>query len=166
MSAGDRFYLNEAPKSKSTVLMGIEGLPELQEILESIIDDFGAKDTQKILSSSAREAMKLTESSLKSLIQSQFQLTKKPYLIDTVRLSGRKPTAKDRKSAYFNEGDVAIGEVSVYTDKRGISQEFGNARVPAKPFLRISLEYSATAIVDQLSIILAKKINLYKSKKV
>ena len=49
-------------------------------------------------------------------------------------------------------------------DKRAVSQEFGNAELPAKPFMRPALESQTTSVVLSLSAILKQKIEQYRSK--
>jgi len=56
--------------------------------------------------------------------------------------------------------------VSARTDKRGISQEFGNKAVAPQPYLRPALESQAMKVVDILGTFLAYKLQQYKSKKV
>jgi hypothetical protein len=67
---------------------------------------------------------------------------------------------------YVDKNDIVMGLVSVRTDKRGISQEFGNAAVAAQPYLRPALQSTQTRVIAILSSFLTYKLDQYKSKKV
>jgi len=86
------------------------------------------------------------------------------HLRDTARLHARIPTAGDRKSEYVSETDAVIGVVSVKKSAVSLSQEFGNARTAAQPFLRISLESNRDNIINTLKSELAVSIPAYAKK--
>jgi HK97 gp10 family phage protein len=55
-------------------------------------------------------------------------------------------------------------EAGVMFDARAIANEFGTAKMSAKPFLRTSLESQAQMVASQLGIILKQKMDAYKAK--
>ncbi len=151
-------------KYDDTFLIQTQGFDELEKALLEIANDFGySESVKKVLIPSAREAMQNTFTSVKQFIEMR-DLVDTGELLKSVRLTARKPNSKDKKSIYVEQGDVVIAEVSVKTDDRAMSQEFGNSRVPPKPFLRSALKYSADAVVDTLERSLANKLTKYKGK--
>jgi hypothetical protein len=144
------------------------GFDALEEALKQLGDDFGyGVGAKKVLVPAVREAMRPCLTTARAFILSgpyNEQNTTSKHMVDTLKLTARQPNSKDKKSAYIDVDDVAMAMVSVYTDDRGMSQEFGNARVPAQPFLRRSLEFSASACIDQLEMILGRKIQEYRAK--
>jgi hypothetical protein len=63
-----------------------------------------------------------------------------------------------------SETDAVIGVVSVKKSAVSLSQEFGNARTAAQPFLRISLESNRDNIINTLKSELAVSIPAYAKK--
>jgi hypothetical protein len=92
--------------------------------------------------------------------------TTTPHLRDSLRLNARVPTNRDLNSMYIDDNDAVVGIVSVKTDKRGISQEFGNEKVSAQPYLRPAIESQAERVIQNLGTFLTYKLKQYKSKKV
>jgi HK97 gp10 family phage protein len=76
--------------------------------------------------------------------------TEKPHLRDTIKVSARIPSDSDKKSDYVRDTDAAIAVLSAKASAVSMSQEFGNARTPAHPFLRISVERNIPNILDTL----------------
>lgn len=148
--------------------MTTTGFTDLEKVLVEMQKDFGAGETtKKVLVPALRQAFKPALSTARAFILAgpyNEKNTTSKHMLDTLRLTARMPNNKDKRSAYLVQNDVAMAEVSVLTDDRGMSQEFGNARVPAQPFLRRALEFSATACIDQFQTILVGVIQKYKSK--
>jgi hypothetical protein len=144
------------------------GFDGLEQVLIQLGKDFGyGESTKKVLVPALKEAMRPALSTAKANILAgpyNAQNVTTPHMLDTLRLNARMPSGKDKKSAYIQQNDVAMAMVSVRTDDRGMSQEFGNARTPAQPFLRRALESSAVACVDQLEMILGRRLAEYRSK--
>lgn len=144
------------------------GFDGLEEVLIQLGKDFGyGETTKRVLVPALRDAMRPALSTARANILAgpyNAQNVTSPHMLDTLRLNARMPTGKDKRSAYIQNGDVAMAMVSIRTDDRGMSQEFGNARTPAQPFLRRALESSAIACVDQLEMILGRKMAEYRSK--
>lgn len=86
------------------------------------------------------------------------------HLRDTARIDARIPTSSDRKSEYVSPTDAVIGVVSVKKSAVSLSQEFGNARTSAQPFLRVSLESNRDNIVNILKSELGERIPAYAKK--
>jgi hypothetical protein len=86
------------------------------------------------------------------------------HLRNTARIDARIPTSGDRKSEYVSETDAVIGVVSVKKSAVSLSQEFGNARTTAQPFLRVSLESNRDNIINTLKSELAVSIPAYAKK--
>jgi HK97 gp10 family phage protein len=86
------------------------------------------------------------------------------HLRDTARLDARIPTSSDKKSEFVSQTDAVIGVVSVKKSAVSLSQEFGNARTPQHPFLRVSLESNRDNIINILKSELAVSIPAYAKK--
>ena len=144
------------------------GFDGLEEILIQLGKDFGFDNAAKrVLVPALKEAMRPCLTTARAFIlagpYNETNVTT-PHMVDSLKLHARMPNNRDKRSAYIKQNDVAMAMVSVYTDKRAVSQEFGNARVPAQPYLRRALEFSSTACVDQLQMILGQKIQEYRAK--
>lgn len=72
------------------------------------------------------------------------------HLRDTARIDSRIPNAGDKLSSYVNESDATITVVSVKKSAVSLAQEFSNARTPAHPFLRVSLESNINEVLSVL----------------
>lgn len=81
-----------------------------------------------------------------------------PHLRDTIKVEARIPSDKDKKSDYVRDTDAAIAVLSAKASAVSMSQEFGNARTPAHPFLRTSVEGNIPRILDVLHDQLAIEI--------
>jgi hypothetical protein len=72
------------------------------------------------------------------------------HLRDTRRVDSRIPYESDRDSMYVKDTDAVITVVSVKKSAVSLSQEFGNARTNAQPYLRISLERNVETVLSIL----------------
>ena len=86
------------------------------------------------------------------------------HLKDSAKLAARIPNENDKKSDYVNETDAAIAVVSFRKSSVSLSQEFGNARVPGQPFLRVALERNVQRVLDTLKSQLAIEIPKYAKR--
>jgi hypothetical protein len=144
-----------------------QGFKELEAVLIEMGEDLCyGKTASKILLPAIRTAMQPVLQTARQLAPYDESNSTTPHLKDTIKLSARVPNARDQKSIYSEPGDIAIGIVSARTDKRGISQEFGNKAVAPQPYLRPALESQSSRVVDLLGTFLTYKIQQYKSKKV
>jgi hypothetical protein len=144
-----------------------EGFKELEAVLIEMGEDLCyGKTASKVLLPAIRNAMQPVLQTAKQLAPYDESNTTTPHLRDSLKLTARVPTAKDQRSIYSEPNDIAIGIVSARTDKRGISQEFGNKAVAPKPYLRPALESTASRVISILGAFLTYKLQQYKSKKV
>lgn len=86
------------------------------------------------------------------------------HLKYTIRLDARVPSDRDKMSDYVNDTDAAIAVVSAKKSAVSLSQEFGNARTPAKPFLRPALDVNSEQVVGILADELGRFIPEYAAK--
>ena len=161
----------------------MEGVQELNALFEEMQNDFGIKDQKNILTNAARASMKPVMDTAKALVAIDTGA-----LRTTIKVSAKKPSAKDRRSRYVSSGDVAIGVVSAYikgwalakmkytnaktgnkttgidSDARATVQEFGSYKMPAKPYLRPALESKSGQVVNDLGQTIGTALEKYKSK--
>lgn len=158
------------------IKLEVDGFEKLFKNMNELKDEIGQAKTDAIWKSALTEAF-----------QPVYQSAKDRAPIDTgqledhIQMNARRPTSRDKKSNYY------FGEsymVSVYAspirndsvkktvlNRRGkfqkvwsnvrpvaVSQEFGNARTPAHPFLRVSLESNYDVVINRLQKALADKL--------
>lgn len=87
-----------------------------------------------------------------------------PHLKNTVRVDSRVPNDQDRQSYFVEESDAVIGILSVKKSAVSLSQEFGNAKTPAHPFLRVTLEKNYKNCENVLKAELSERIPAYIKK--
>ena len=166
----------------ASIKFAFYGQAEFTEIIREMQNDFGEKDQKKILSKAMRVAMKPVLEKAKSLVHQDTGA-----LRASLRIEARKPTAHDKKSIYVSPTDTVIGTVttgsgkqlakktfknvrtgkkqkSIPSDARGIANEFGTAKMAAKPYLRPALETSSSQLLDSLTMSLRTAILKYKAK--
>ena len=168
-----------------------EGFDEFDELLTQMVDDFGYKDSKRILVRTVKKAM------LPVLYTAKLYAPEDTgALRASLQVEARYPTSKDRRSKYVDQSDAVIaavttapgwklkklkwqkahrdksGEITHYTKEVGIdsdmrapAMEFGTAKTPAHPFLRAALESEASGVVNVLSETLAEEINKYEARK-
>lgn len=140
------------------MIVKLEGFSELEATLLQLSGEISSRgenlEFRRILTKSAEAAMRPVEESAYALAPYDANRPSskngQPHLKNTVRLDARIPTDKDRQSHYVSESDAAIAVVSVKKSAVSLSQEFGNARTSAQPYLRVSLERNRTKVVDIL----------------
>ena len=86
------------------------------------------------------------------------------HLKETIKLTARIPNDSDRKSVYVNDTDAVIGIVSAKKSAVSLSQEFGNARTAAQPFLIPAISMNKELVVENLRKELAVLIPAYAKK--
>jgi hypothetical protein len=129
-----------------------EGFVELEAQLQALANGYRADLVAKqTLVKAGRVAM---EPVLRDVIYrapyDSIHNTSGIHLRDTARIDSRIPNAGDKMSEYVKETDSAITVVSVKKSAVSLSQEFGNARTDAQPFLRISLESNVENVLTTL----------------
>ena len=159
-----------------------KGFKELEQVFSEIQDDFGEKDQKKILVSGVRQAMKpvLAMARMRAPVDTG-------ALSQSLRIEARKPSSKDKRSRYYNPGQVAMAlvttapgnvlakkkwlnkksgtkEVGIQSDARANVQEFGSYKMAAHPYMRSSLESQSQAVTDNLGNNLGLALQKYKAK--
>jgi hypothetical protein len=102
------------------------------------------------------------------------------YITQTDTVIGAITTASAKKLASMSEGkgllmarrklkklgfENANAFMGVESDARAIAQEFGTAGKPRSGYLRPALEANAQSTVNRLALILARRINEFRSKR-
>jgi len=102
------------------------------------------------------------------------------YITQTDTVIGAITTASAKKLASMSEGkgllrarrklkklgfENANAFMGVESDARAIAQEFGTAGKPRPGYLRPALEANAQSTVNRLALILARRINEFRSKR-
>lgn len=143
------------------------GFKELEDVLVQMGEEMGYDEpAKKVLIPAVRSAVEPVLARARALAPYDESNTSDHHMRDTLKIAARKPNKKDMQSSYIHDTDAAIATVTVRTDKRAISQEFGNARVSPQPFLRPALESQSEQVINRLGTFLAYKLSQYKSKKV
>lgn len=144
----------------------LEGFKELNDLLVQMGEDLCyAKTARRVLIPAVKAAMQPVYQTARALVPYDENNTSSKHLRDTLRLNARVPSAKDQRSIYADKDAVAIAIVSVRSDDRALSQEFGNAQVSAKPYIRPALESNINRVLNILSSFLTYKLTHYKSRK-
>lgn len=169
------------------------GGDELHEVLEAMKNDFGEKDARRILVSAVRESMKPVLAMSKSLVSKDTgaleaslriearrpnnkdkkskYVSQSDTVISTVTIAPPSALAK-RKFLNLKSGKAntsafnkkAIKQVGIEADFRGIANEFGTAKMDAKPYLRPALESQSKTVVDNLFSSLLIVLERYKAR--
>ena len=148
-----------------TQIFKTEGFEDLEQQLLQLAEGFrGDLVMRNTLVKAVKVAMEPVLASVISRAPYDQNNTGPIHLRNTARVDGRIPTSADRKSEYVSPTDAVIGVVSVKKSAVSLSQEFGNARTSAHPFLRVSLESNRDNIVNTLKSELAVSIPAYAKK--
>jgi len=159
-----------------------KGFKELEEVFTEIQTDFGEKDQKKILVSGVRQAMKpvLAMARMRAPVDTG-------ALSQSLRIEARKPSSKDKRSRYYNPGQVAMALVTtapgnvlakkkwenkktgtkqtgIPSDARANVQEFGSYKMAAHPYMRTSLESQSQAVTNDLGNNLGLALQKYRAK--
>jgi len=148
------------------IIFKIEGLESLEAQLLGLAEGFR---TDLVLRNTMTKAVKkaiepIAAAMMETPIPYNEKNTKHIHLRDTLRAEARVPNAQDKNSSMVNQTDVVIGIVSVKKSAVSLSQEFGNARTVAHPFIRSGLERSYEQAVTIFKNELADLIPPYAAK--
>lgn len=149
----------------------LEGFAEFEEQLKAMAQGFRADlVARNTLAKAAGDAMQIVEQSAKSMAAYDENNTSGIHMRDTIRTDFRIPHSRDKQSGFVNETDAAIAVVSVKRSAVSLANEFSTAKMPAKPFLRISLDRNAETVLsilkERLSILIpAYALKLSRKKK-
>lgn len=86
------------------------------------------------------------------------------HLRETAKIQVRIPNEADKRSNFYHPGDVIWGIVSVKKSAVSLSQEFGNRRTPAHPYLRVSFQATAEESLSILKEQLASQLKNFTKK--
>ena len=142
-----------------------EGFEELDAQLKALAQGMRADAVARnTMAKAAKEAMQIVYNEVAEKAPYDEKNNGPIHLRDTVRLDARIPTEKDKMSYYVNDTDSVIAVVSVKKSAVSLSQEFGNARTPMRPFLRPALDYNAEDVVTSFGQKLGAFIQDYAAK--
>lgn len=149
----------------TTEVFKTEGFEELEQQLLELAEGFrGDLVMRNTVTKAVNAAMQPVLSSVIARAPYDENNNGPIHLRDTARVNARIPTASDKKSEYVSPTDAVIGVVSVKKSAVSLSQEFGNARTAAQPYLRVSLESNRDNIINILKSELAVSIPAYAKK--
>ena len=152
-----------------SVSIKLEGVGNVQAVFRELADEIGDKKANsKILIPAVREAMKPVLAKARTDAPVDTGGLKR-----SLQVEARRPNRKDKRSKYIADTDTVISLVTtapgkklaklgIKSDARAMAQEFGTARNPAHPYLRVALESQSTSVVNNLAEILARRIDKYK----
>lgn len=148
------------------LIVKTEGLEDLENQLLGLAEGFR---TDLVLRNTMTKAVKramepIATAVLTAPIPYDEKNTTYVHLRDTLRLDARTPNARDKDSAMINSTDVVIGVVSVKKSAVSLSQEFGNARTPAQPYLRQALERNYQQAIDIFTSEMGELVPNYAKK--
>ena len=130
----------------------LEGFAEFETQLHALAEgyrhDLVARNT---LVKAGRVAMEPVLRSIEALAPyDEINNTSGIHLRDTRRMDSRIPYDSDKASPMVSETDASITVVSVKRSAVSLSQEYGNARTVAQPYLRVSLERNVDTVLSIL----------------
>lgn len=151
------------------LILKTEGFAEIDQQLTELVRDIQSpsefKQFKKILSMSTRRALQPLEEDLKARAPYDAEHnTSGIHLRDTTRIDTRIPTEQDKKSIMVNESDAYIAVLSVKKSAVSLSQEFGNVRTVAQPYLRITAQTGVAKATQVLKAELSQRIPEYMQK--
>ena len=154
----------------------VEGFEELFKAMDQLKEEIGKGKTDRIWRDVLKKAMQPVLQGAKDKAPKDTG-----QMADHIYLSVHRPKSRDVSGKYY-DGEMYMARVTVspvredtkyrmILNKRGrfqtisynkkpvaVSQEFGNARTPAHPFLRTSLESNSQEVVNLLQSLLRLKI--------
>ena len=134
------------------IIIKTEGFAEFESQLQALANGYRADLVAKqTLVKAGRVAMqRVYDDAVYRAPYDSIYNTSGIHLRDTAKIESRIPNNGDKLSEYVKETDSAITVVSVKKSAVSLSQEFGNARTVAQPFLRISLESNIENVLTTL----------------
>lgn len=142
-----------------------EGFAELEQQLKQLAEgyrsDLVAKNT---LVKAAKEAMVPVLQTATVLAAYDESNVDNIHMRDTLRMDARIPHGRDRMSEYVKDTDAVIGIVSVKKSAVSLANEFGTAKMAARPFMIPALESNIPKVLEKLSRELGYLIPAYAKK--
>ena len=164
----------------------VEGFDELFKRIDELRDEIGKAKTDRIYRNAMRYALEPVLQDAKEFAPYD-EKSKTGHMRDHIYMKVHRPMVRDKAGKYY-AGESYMGRVTVspirddtvknvVLNKRGrfqtvwankkpvaVSQEYGNARVPAKPFLRPALELNAERVENRLGWAIWQQIEKNYSK--
>lgn len=155
----------------------VEGFPELFKAMDELKEEIGKGKTDRIWRDLLKKSMQPVLDAAKAAAPRDTG-----QLANNIYLSVHRPKQRDKAGKYY-DGEMYMARVTVSSirddtqyrfvlNKRGklqtvafnkkpvpVSQEFGNARVPAHPFMRTSLERNAGLVARLLEDLMRLKLD-------
>ena len=129
----------------------LEGFSEFESQLHALADgyrhDLVARNT---LAKAGRVAMQPVYDYMAIAPYDSINNTSGIHLRNTRRVDSRIPYDSDKNSPSVSLTDATITIVSVKRSAVSLSQEYGNARTVAQPYLRVSLERNVETVLSIL----------------
>jgi HK97 gp10 family phage protein len=147
------------------VTVQLEGFADFEEQIKALAEgyrsDLVARNT---LVKACKDAMIPVLNASYSLANYDEKNVDNIHMRDTLRIDARIPSEKDKMSEYVNDTDSAIGVMSVKKSAVSLANEFGTAKMAAKPFLIPALESNIKNVTDALKYELSFLIPEYARK--
>jgi HK97 gp10 family phage protein len=134
---------------------------QLKELAEGYRSDLVARNT---LVKAAKEAMVPVYQSATALAAYDPNNVKNIHMRDTLRIDSRIPSGRDKMSGYVSETDTVIAVVSAKKSAVSLANEFGTAKMAARPFLIPALEENIQNVLGILKSELSYIIPAYAKK--
>lgn len=134
---------------------------QIKELAEGYRSDLVAKNT---LVKAARIALEPAYGTARALASYDPNNISNIHMRDTLRINARIPNQSDRLSEYVNDTDSAIAVLSVKKSAVSLANEFGTAKMAARPFLIPALKSNIQQILDALKYELSFTIPEYARK--
>lgn len=154
----------------------VDGFPELFKAMDELKEEIGKGKTDRIWRDVLKKSMQPVLDSAKASAPKDTG-----QLANNIRVAVHRPKQRDKAGKYY-DGEMYMARVTVspirddtgfkfVLNKRGkfqtvrtnkkpvpVSQEFGNARTPAHPFMRVSLSRNSGVVVQIMEDLLKLKI--------
>lgn len=143
----------------------IEGIDELQEQIEAISNAWRADLVVKqTVVKAMREALFPVAAEVYNRAPYDEENITRPHLKNSVNIDVHMTRDSDKQSIFYEEGDFVTGLVYVRKSAVSLSQEFGNARTPAHPFLRVALSNKVNVVLTTFKTQLQEILPVYWKK--
>lgn len=130
-----------------TTKFEITGMAETLEVFKQLESEIGDKQARsKILIPAVKEAMKPVLAKAKATSPYDEENTTGAHLRDTLTISARRPTRRDRKSNYVTENDSVISIVTTKNIPKKLKKQFAQESkgLSGKELTRAKRKFYAT----------------------
>jgi len=142
-----------------------EGFAEFEEQLKAMAEGYRADlVARNTLTKAVKVAMEPVLETAISLAHYGENNYSGIHMRNTLKLEARIPNQSDNRSAFVKDSDAVIGIVSVKRSAVSLANEFGTAKMAARPFLIPALERNLTVILSKLKSELSWLIPAYAAK--